>query len=113
LFNSDTGNIKDFLELDEEKNGVRGIAKRSAYLADALQSIADNWDNTFSGYQDNDKSKYVTLLTNAATALRDGKIDSGDYLNLSKAVGGVDFRSMMYTGAPQTPVAQPTISQAT
>ena len=113
LFNSDTGNIKDFLELDEEKNGVRGIAKRSAYLADALQSIADNWDNTFSGYQDNDKSKYVTLLTNAATALRDGKIDSGDYLDLSKAVGGVDFRSMMYTGAPQTPVAQPTISQAT
>lgn len=112
LFNSDTGNIKDFLELDEEKNGVRGIAKRSAYLADALQSVANNWDNTFSGYQDNDKSKYVTLLTNAATALRDGKIDPGDYLALSKAVGGMDFRSMMYTGAPQTPVTQSTTPQA-
>lgn len=111
LFNSDTGNIKDFLELDEEKNGVRGIAKRSAYLADALQSVANNWDNTFSGYQDNDKSKYVTLLTNAATALRDGKIDPGDYLALSKAVGGMDFRSMMYTGAPQTSVAQSSTSQ--
>lgn len=104
LFNSDTGNIKDFLELDEEKNGVRGIAKRSAYLADALQSVANNWDNTFSGYQDNDKSKYVTLLTNAATALRDGRIDPGDYLALSKAVGGIDFRKMMETG---TPTVQP------
>lgn len=112
LFNSDTGNIKDFLELDEEKNGVRGIAKRSAYLADALQSVANNWDNTFSGYQDDDKSKYVTLLTNAAAALRDGKIDPGDYLALSKAVGGMDFRSMMYTGAPQTSVAQSTNPQA-
>lgn len=112
LFNSDTGNIKDFLELDEEKNGVRGIAKRSAYLADALQAVANNWDNTFSGYQDNDKSKYVTLLTNAATALRDGKIDPGDYLALSKAVGGMDFRSMMYTGEPQTPVIQSVTPQA-
>lgn len=112
LFNSDTGNIKDFLELDEEKNGVRGIAKRSAYLADALQSVANNWDNTFSGYQDDDKSKYVTLLTNAASALRDGKIDPGDYLALSKAVGGMDFRSMMYTGAPQTSVAQSNTPQA-
>lgn len=112
LFNSDTGNIKDFLELDEEKNGVRGIAKRSAYLADALQSVANNWDNTFSGYQDDDKSKYVNLLTNAAAALRDGKIDPGDYLALSKAVGGMDFRSMMYTGAPQTSVAQSTNPQA-
>lgn len=113
LFNNDTGNIKDFLELDEEKNGVRGIEKRSAYLADALQSVANNWDNTFSGYQDNDKSKYITLLTNAATALKDGKIDPGDYLALSKAVGGMDFRSMMYTGAPQTPVTQSTTPQAT
>lgn len=113
LFNNDTGNIKDFLELDEEKNGVRGIEKRSAYLADALQSVANNWDNTFSGYQDNDKSKYITLLTNAATALRDGKIDPGDYLALSKAVGGMDFRSMMYTGTPQTPVTQSTTPQAT
>lgn len=112
LFNSNTGNIKDFLELDEEKNGVRGIAKRSAYLADALQAVANNWDNTFSGYQDNDKSKYVTLLTNAATALRDGKIDPGDYLALSKAVGGMDFRSMMYTGEPQTPVIQSATPQA-
>ncbi|WP_294355512.1 hypothetical protein [uncultured Clostridium sp.] len=74
--------------------------------------MANNWDNTFSGYQDNDKSKYVTLLTNAATALRDGKIDPGDYLALSKAVGGMDFRSMMYTGEPQTPVIQSATPQA-
>ena len=120
LFNSDDGNVKDFLELDAEKNGVRSIANRSTYLSNALQSVADNWDNTFQGYQDADKSRYVPLLVNAAKALRDGTIDPGDYLALSKAVGGMDFREMMATGTPivqeqptqqlqETPVQQPQI----
>lgn len=100
LFNSDNGNVKDFLELDAEKNGVRSIANRSTYLSNALQSVADNWDNTFQGYQDADKSRYVPLLVNAAKALRDGTINPGDYLALSKAVGGMDFREMMATGTP-------------
>lgn len=107
LFNSDDGNVKDFLELDAEKNGVRSIANRSTYLSNALQSVADNWDNTFQGYQDTDKSRYVPLLVNAAKALRDGTIDPGDYLALSKAVGGMDFREMMATGTP-TVQEQPT-----
>ena len=109
LFNSDNGNVKDFLELDAEKNGVRSIANRSTYLSNALQSVADNWDNTFQGYQDADKSRYVPLLVNAAKALRDGTIDPGDYLALSKAVGGMDFREMMATGTPtvqEQPVQQ-------
>ena len=109
LFNSDDGNVKDFLELDAEKNGVRSIANRSTYLSNALQSVADNWDNTFQGYQDADKSRYVPLLVNAAKALRDGTIDPGDYLALSKAVGGMDFREMMATGTPtvqEQPVQQ-------
>lgn len=120
LFNSDNGNVKDFLELDAEKNGVRSIANRSTYLSNALQSIADNWDNTFQGYQDADKSRYVPLLINAAKALRDGTINPGDYLALSKAVGGMDFREMMATGTPivqeqptqqlqEAPVQQPQI----
>ena len=107
LFNSDDGNVKDFLELDAEKNGVRSIANRSTYLSNALQSVADNWDDTFQGYQDADKSRYVPLLVNAAKALRDGTIDPGDYLALSKAVGGMDFREMMATGTP-TVQEQPT-----
>lgn len=107
LFNSDDGNVKDFIELDAEKNGVRSIANRSTYLSNALQSVADNWDNTFQGYQDADKSRYIPLLVNAAKALRDGTIDPGDYLALSKAVGGMDFREMMVTGTP-TVQEQPT-----
>ena len=120
LFNSDDGNVKDFIELDAEKNGVRSIANRSTYLSNALQSVADNWDNTFQGYQDADKSRYIPLLVNAAKALRDGTIDPGDYLALSKAVGGMDFREMMATGTPtvqeqptqqlqDTPIQQPQI----
>lgn len=102
LFNSDTGSIQDFLELDKENNGVRSIANRSTYLSNAFQNIADNWDNTFQGYTDADKQNYLTLLTNAAQALKDGTIDEGDYLALSKAAGGMDFRAMLATGSPTT-----------
>lgn len=100
LYNSDSENLQDFLDLDAKKDGVRGITNRASYLSNALQAVADNWDNTFQGYQDADKSRYITLLTNAAQALRDNKIDPGDYLALSKAVGGIDFRKMMETGTP-------------
>lgn len=100
LYNSDNENLQDFLNLDEEKNGVRGIKNRANYLANAFQSIVDNWDNTFSGYDGMNKTRYINLLTSASKALRDGKIDPGDYLALSKAVGGVDFRGMMTTGTP-------------
>ena len=106
LYNSDSENLQDFLDLDPKKDGVRGITNRASYLSNALQAVADNWDNTFQGYQDTDKSRYISLLTNAARALRDNKIDPGDYLALSKAVGGIDFRKMMETG---TPTVQPTV----
>ena len=98
---------------------MRSTANRSTYLANALQSLADNWDTTFSGYSDADKSNYVTLLGNAANALRDGTIDAGDYLALSNAVGGgMDFREMLATGTPTTAstatvTTTPTASTAT
>lgn len=111
LYNSDSGNMQDFLDLDKEKDGVRGITNRSAYLAKALQAVADNWDTTFQGYQDADKSRYVPLLVNAAKALQDGTIDPGDYLALSKAVGGIDFREMMATGTPTTIPTTPVTTQ--
>lgn len=112
LYNSDSENLQDFLDLDEEKDGVRAITNRSKYLADALQAVANNWDNTFQDYQDSDKTNYITLLNNAATALRDGTIDPGDYLALSKAVGGINFRDMMSTGTPKVTTESST-TQAT
>ncbi len=106
LFNNDTGNLEDFLDLDQEKDGVRGINNRASYLSNALQSVVDNWDNTFQGYNEDDKLKYITLLTNASQALRDSTIDPGDYLALSKAVDGLNFREMLATGTPK--IEQPT-----
>lgn len=104
IFNNDNPtSIQDFLDLDEAKDGVRGITNRSARLADAFQSIADKWDNTFTGYSDDDRDRYRQMLGAAATALRDGTINPGDYLALSKAFGGnVDFRTMLATGVPVT-----------
>lgn len=100
LYNSDTPNLQDFLDLDTQKDGVRALTNRSVRLANAFQSLVDNWDSRFTGYSDNDKTKYKQLLGEAATALRDGTIDPGDYLALSRAVGGVDFREMLATGSP-------------
>ena len=102
LYNSDSPNTQDFLDLDVENNGVRGVTNRTKVLANAFQSLADNFDNRFQGASDTDKVKYMALLGNAANALRDGTIDPGDYLALSKAVGGVDFRGMLDTGTPST-----------
>lgn len=108
LYNSDTPNLQDFLDLDAQKDGVRSTTNRSARLANAFQSLADNWDSRFSGYSDNDRNKYRKLFGEAATALRDGTIDPGDYLALSRAVGGVDFREMLATG---TPIVQASTTQ--
>ncbi len=106
LFNSDTARVQDFLDLDEEKDGVRGITNRASYLSNALQRVADNWDSTFQGYQDSDKTRYVELLTKAAQALHDGTIDPGDYLALGNAIGGVDFRELMATGTPKQQIVE-------
>ena len=113
LYNSDAPNLQDFLDLDAQKDGVRAITNRSARLANAFQSLADNWDNRFSGYSDDDRNKYRQLLGEAATALRDGTIDPGDYLSLSRAVGGVDFREMMATGTPTVQTNAPQVIQTT
>ena len=97
IYGHDSGNIQDFLDLDEEKDGMRGIQNRSAYLAKQFHNIIDNWDNTFQGYTDEDKARSINLLSAAAQALEDGTINAGDYLALNKAVGGVDFRSLLST----------------
>lgn len=113
IYNSDTPNLQDFLDLDAQKDGVRAITNRSARLANAFQSLADNWDTKFSGYSDDDRNKYRKLFGEAATALRDGTIDPGDYLTLSRAVGDVDFREMMATGTPTVQANTPQSVQAT
>lgn len=106
IFNNDTPtNVQDFIDLDELKDGARGNANRMARLATAFQKISNNWDSTFTGFADSDKVKYQQLLGDATTALRDGSINAGDYLALSKAVGGdLDFRTLLATtSAPTTP----------
>lgn len=109
IFNRDSGNLQDFLDLDTQKDGVRSTANRITYLANAFQSLADNWDNTFQNYQESDKARYLPLLQDAAKALRDGSINEGDYLTLSRAVDGIDFRAMLDKGTP----IQKSVSQNT
>ena len=108
IYNRDEGNIQDFLDLDEEKDGVRGVTKRSEYLSNAFRAIADNWDNLFQDYKDTDKNSSIAALNSAADALKDGTLNPGDYLTLSRAIEGVDFRKMFEVGSSKKEETKPT-----
>lgn len=99
IYGSDNGNIMDFLDLDsydsESKN--RATTNRTKRATDALQHIYNNFDSLFTGYSDSDRNSSMTDIQAAIQALNDGSIDAGDYLALSKAVGGINFRNMFTT----------------
>lgn len=106
IFNSDSGNVQDFIDLDpiDKKTGKRGIKNRANYLADKLQDLANNFDSRYSGYSQTDKQNAINNINAAIKALRDGSIDSGDYLALSRAAGGLDYRGMFGTGDDESPM---------
>lgn len=108
IFNSDSGNISDFIDLDplDTKTGKRGITNRAHFLADKLQEIANGFDTRYSGYTAQEKQDALNNINSAITALRDGKIDAGDYLALSRAASGLDYRLMFDDGSSATSVIQ-------
>lgn len=99
IFNSDKGDVQDFIDLDpiDKKTGKRGIRNRANYLADRLQELANSFDSRYSGYSQADKQNALNNINTAIKALRDGSIDSGDYLALSRAASGLDYRGMFGT----------------
>lgn len=117
IFNSETGNIQDFIDLDsiDEKTKKRGIGNRANYLANKLQEIYNTFDTRYQGYTAQEKAEALSNIQAAITALRDGRIDAGDYLALSRAASGLNYRGMF--GEESSPTIQldsetPTISVA-
>lgn len=96
IFNSDKGNLQDFLDLDpyDENAKKRLTINRAKELAKGFQNTITNFDSFFTEFEDADKAAYIENAKKAIQALNDGTIDSGDYLALSRAINGIDYRSL-------------------
>jgi len=96
IFNSNTGNLQDFIDLDplDKKTNKRGIDRRASYLSDKLQEIYNTFDTRYSGYTAQEKANALSNIQAAINALSNKTIDAGDYLALSRAASGLDYRTM-------------------
>lgn len=99
LFNSDKGNIMDFIDLDEQNPDTksRGLNNRLSQTKSTLEYLQNNFDKLFTGYSDEDYNQAQDNLKNALQAISDNKIQSGDYLQLSRALGDMNWRTMFLT----------------
>lgn len=108
MFNSDNGNIQDFQDLDEynENTKSRSTDNRISQTKDTIKYLYDNFDSLFTGYSDAESKQAKEYLSSAMTALDDGKVNSGDYLSLSRALGGINWRDMFSTSQDKQPISQ-------
>lgn len=99
IFNSDNGNLQDFIDLDpyDEDTQTRGTTSRVARLSNAFQNVRNNFDSLFTGYTDADKQNALGWIDAAINAMNTDGFGDNDYLALSRAAGGLDFRSMFQT----------------
>ena len=106
IFNSDTWNQQDFLDLNEydDSGNIVGTNKGLEKIHSALTDIKNNYDTYFYGYTDQDKQKILNYLSSAILKIEDNKIDPGDYLAL-RAATGLDFNEILSSKPTQnTPI---------
>lgn len=96
LYNSDQENIRDFIDNDtyDETLKKRGVTRRTKRLSEAFESVSSKFDKLFTGYTDADKADALAYINDAIKSLNDGSIDAGDYLALSRAASGLNYRGM-------------------
>lgn len=99
MFNTDNGNIMDFIDLDPYDEGTksRKTDNRIKQVKDVTKYLYDNFESLFTGYSDTDSQQAKQYLKEAMTSLDDNTVNSGDYLALSRAFGGIDWRNMFNT----------------
>lgn len=96
LYNSDTENIRDFVDIDEPDKTTkkRGTTGRAKWLSTAFSDVLSKFDTLFTGYTPTDKADAEAYIHDAIKSLNDGSIDAGDYLALSRAASGLNYRDM-------------------
>lgn len=114
MFNSDNGNIADFIDLDpyDTETNTRHTTNRVRQSRDVMQYLYNNFDNLFTGYSDSDSYQAKQYLKGAIDSLSDDSADSQDYLALSRAFGGINWRNMFSNGLPESKnqTATPSVS---
>lgn len=102
MFNTDNGNIADFIDLDpyDKETKSRPTGNRVEQAKKVTKYLYDNFDNLFTGYSDVDSQQAKQYLQDALTSLEDNRVDSQDYLALSRAFGGINWRNMFTTQHP-------------
>lgn len=108
IFNSDSGNIQDFIDLDpyDEDSQSRGTTQRAARLSNAFQNVLNNFDSIFTNYTDADKRNATQWINQAIQSLNTNGFGDDDYLSLSRAAGGVNFRDMFSSQQKQVQQSQ-------
>lgn len=109
IFNSDTWNNTYFQGLNQwdEDGKLIGEDKRVPKLKGALQATRDKFDDIFVDYDDAQKQEAIDYIEQAIKSLDDG-IAENDYLDLSKAAGGLDYEKMFANKTVEKPQKNPT-----
>lgn len=119
LFGNDSGNVQDFMDLDpyDETTKKRGNVNRSARFKSGLEYIRDNFDNLFTSFSDQDKTRALSNIDSALKAFENGSVEDNEYLDLGKATGIQNLRQLFSSqqvhsttkpGAVTPPVAEST-----
>lgn len=109
IFNSDTWNNAYFQGLNQwdEDGKLIGEDKRVPKLKEALQDTRDKFDDIFVDYDDAQKQEAIDYIDQAIKSLDNG-IAENDYLDLSKAAGGLDYEKMFANKTVEKPQKNPT-----
>ena len=108
IFNSDTWNNAYFQNLNtwDDDGKIVGDDKRIPKLREAFQYTKDNFDKLFIDYDDAQKQEAIDYITKAMASLDDDSVEH-DYLDLSKAAGGLDYEKMFANKTVEKPVVNP------
>lgn len=111
IFNSDTWNNAYFQNLNtwDDDGKIVGDDKRIPKLREAFQYTKDNFDKLFVGHDDAQKQEAIDYIDKAIAALEDNNANN-DYLDLSKAAGGLDYEKMFANKTVEKP--QKNLTQA-
>lgn len=97
------GDPKYFKDLDyDEKTQKYGTANRTNAFSTALTNLYNNFDKTFTGFDESQKRSALTSLGKAKALFNDGKLSRNEWLELSKIFKGLNPEELFST-ATETP----------
>jgi hypothetical protein len=108
--NDDDSWQQDWIDLDTPGDNFRTNAVRTKRLQGYLQTLHDNWDNLFTGFEPAKKKEWEDLYASAMDPetgiFKDNQISDDEYLTL-RALTGLNLRDLM-----STTYTKPTDNQA-